>query len=317
MLNTLKKHQSLIASCIIVLAACWISVLLWEHAQDIQHYLQSMDAFRISVAMIYALAALFVFAYVFTIIVRQVSQKELSFSNIITPYFSAQIARYLPGKVWGVFYQAQKMSRQVSPACIWQANLELMIFGTIQHGIVILSLLAWFLFDLGYAILTSVFLELGFFIFLKTGLVHQGVLLLVRIFSPRAPVYSYINKKGGGRSALLILFLLLLEWFFIIMTWHMLLPEGTTLLDTCLVAASYILAWLAGFFAFIAPNGVFIREAVFIWVGGTIGIDQGTLVYYGVLARVFFMMADIFAVMASYAFCFARSSIGKSEEGSG
>jgi len=308
MLNALKKYQSLAASCIIVLAACWISVLLWEHARDIQHYFRVFDVFRISIAMASALASLFVFACVFKIILQQVSQKKFPFNRIMSPYFFGQIAKYLPGKVWGVLYQAQRMGRYAAPSCVWQTNIELMILGTIQHGIVILCFLAWLFSGAEYAVLAFSFLELAFLVMLKTDRIRQGVFLLVRFFFPHAPACSYANKKEGGFPALLILFLLLLEWVFIILTWHMLLPAGTALLDTCLIASSYILAWLAGFFTFIVPNGIMVREAVFIWFGGIIGIDQGMLIYYGVLARIFYLVADILAVMGAYAMHLALRS---------
>ncbi len=301
MLDILKKHQSLIASCIIVLAACWISILVWKHAQVIQHYFRDLDALRMLIAMASALASLFVFACVFKIILQQVSQKELSFNKMMSPYFFGQIAKYLPGKVWGVLYQAQRMSQYVAPSCVWQTNIELMILGTIQHGIVILCFMVWLFSGPGYAVPVFSFLELAFLMMLKTGRIRRGVLLIVRLFSPHAPVCSDARQMENGFPALLILFLLLLEWIFIILTWHMLLPAGASLLDTCLIASSYILAWLTGFFTFIVPNGIMIREAVFIWFGGVIGLDQGMLVYYGVLARIFYLAADILAVTCVYA----------------
>jgi len=302
MLQFLKKHQSSLASVIIVMATIWITFLLWQDAEQIQQELKEIALFRLSGAIISALISILILASVFTIILRQVSRKDVTFSDVITPYLFGQIAKYLPGKVWGGIYQAQQMEAHVSTSCVWQTNIELQLISTIQHIIVILSILGLFFIPLHDTIFAFIFMESVFLLFLNSGYIHRGTLSVIHCFSPNAPVYAYINQQGGLFLAALILFLLLLEWFFIIITWQLLLPEGTLLLDTALIAASYIAAWLVGFFAFMVPNGIFVREAVFIWSGSMLGMDQGLLAYYGVLARIFFMFTDIIAAIGAYAF---------------
>lgn len=288
------------------LAFAWLAFILGRDAMELVAYFKELDALRLAIGQLFSVTALLMIAWAYTFTLSDLAGKKIPFSLVVGPYFLGQIGKYLPGKIWGIFYQAHRMKPHVAPILTWMANVELMVLTNFQSLIAIVCVLLWLQFNAAMAMVGFAAGAWTVFILLKNGWVRRCISGGWRLVSKTVPIRS----NGYARSASLkITFCLALEWFFFIAAWSCMLPKGMGMLEIALVSVSYVIAWMAGFAAFVVPSGLFVREAVFVWVGGVVGLDQTLLAFYGLLARVFFMISDVLAMLATGLFlqCFAQN----------
>ncbi len=57
-------------------------------------------------------------------------------------FFYGQIAKYVPGKIWGILYQATSVNQKGASSSIAAANLDLMVISILSYLFLGMSLLA-------------------------------------------------------------------------------------------------------------------------------------------------------------------------------
>ena len=118
------------------------------------------------------------------------------------------------------------------------------------------------------------------------------------------PASTPESVRFSFRESIFLVLLLSIEWLLYLLCWHIMLPEQFGWLDSCLVAFSYIMAWFAGFLVIAVPSGLFVREAVFAWIGVIFGVEASFLVFYGVLSRFLFTLTDLLLAISAATYIF-------------
>jgi hypothetical protein len=205
-------------------------------------------------------------------------------------YLQAQIVRYLPGKIWGVVYQAHAMSGSHPPSRVLGANL-------VQTGATLL---------MATGICASVILahRLGAIWLLGLPATIAAMDLLHRSPLPsrlmdaakRVPrlgrVLDRVEWSPLGRRGMFTA-LLSIEWAFFAL--------GLTILFGALLPveeALVAMAWYAGasilsLAAIVVPAGLAVREALFIGGENLMASAAGELAVLAVAARIVFLGAEI------------------------
>ena len=287
-----RSLRAYLPAVIMALAAAWLGWLLWNSASQIHHYIQISYGWRIWGALGTMQFSLLLNAYMYTLLLRHTSGISIPFSIVALDYFPAQVAKYLPGKVWGIIYQAERMAKSVRAVHTWQVNIELMVWFMLQVVVVVGGLFAWQWGGAPTLSITLALLWVLMFIVIRSGQTQKVIAWICHRFSRHRPLCA-----SPMTSACTIRFLvaLTLESAAYITVWFLLLPAGNGFSQAWLVASAYLLAWVIGVIVLVVPNGIFVREASFVAIGQTLGLPQELLLPYSVYARLFFMAADIAA----------------------
>lgn len=181
---------------------------------------------------------------------------------VLKMHLVGQIAKYIPGKVWGIAYQVSHVAGMSGAAGVVLANLELMIGALFMTSIISVVLVSY-LFDnsISFVLLT---LGLVGFVFIYKSNIVNSILSLVsqkyRVTLGRKKIECRPTRSGDG-----IIFYLAFCSLYVISNVLMLQAVfGFPVEESILYIAILSAAWIGGFFAFIVPAGMGVREFLFV-----------------------------------------------------
>jgi hypothetical protein len=225
---------------------------------------------------------------------RRVSHNNAELSlKIALAYSISQVVRYLPGKILGVVYEANRLAGAISTQQIITANLVQMLFTNAMSIGVLASVAVWIA-------LKSIAAALGL-LAIAVSLVWCGhrFHLAERVITNTARVLPRLRNlphvpPGTKHWAFTGSIILLLEWIPYFSYWTFLLPSNiNTIPDALLLGSCYAAASFAANLVLVMPSGLIIREALFLWVGTQLSIDPATLIVLGALSRLLFTLGDL------------------------
>ncbi|KFN51260.1 hypothetical protein [Arenimonas composti] len=218
---------------------------------------------------------------------------------IVSAYALSQVVRYLPGKVLGVIFEAERLAPHIPAHRVVAANIIQSLY-TMALTFGVLGAAAVWLFDGGpwLAWLACVSLVVATWSAHRLHLVERAMFRLASRI-PRLREYATLPATSS-RWSLRAALILLCEWLPYFLFWALLLPADEDPFRTAILLGScYAGASLAANFAVIAPSGLFVREAIFLWMGSQLAVAPSTVILLGMAARLAFTMADLlFAALA-------------------
>ncbi len=272
-----------------IISLVYISVILKNNIQSVDDIFNYISLESLSFALIPAVMLLATQSYLHTLIIEDIEAQKVSNKlQIYSAYSLSQIVRYLPGKIWGIIYQSEVLAENFSRKTIWFSNFIQSILSSINSIIVLGGVYLYISFNLITAIIYGIPGMLALYLLISTNIIYK---ISNTFLSPKYQL-SQIPKLCGWRIIFEIS-LLQLEWLFYFITWYFLAPDNIQETGFIIIGTAYAAASLIGMLAFVMPNGWFVREASFIWLGGLIGLSQTMLLIYGVIARIIFMLADL------------------------
>ncbi len=273
-----------------IISLVYIGVILKNNVQSVDDIFKYISLESLSLAIIPAVMLLATQSYLHTLIIEDIEARKLSNKlQIYSVYSLSQLVRYLPGKIWGIIYQSEVLAESFSRKTIWFSNFIQSILSSINSIIVLGGVYLYISFSPIIAIIYGVLGMLALYLLISTNIIYK----ISNTFLSQKYQLSRIPELCGWRIIFEIS-LLQLEWLFYFVTWYLLAPDNIQETGFIIIGTAYAAASLIGMLAFVMPNGWFVREASFIWLGGLIGLSQTMLLIYGVIARIIFMLADIF-----------------------
>ena len=229
-------------------------------------------------------------------------------SVIVSAYATAQVIRYLPGKVLGLVYETTRLSGKVPAYRIVAANLvQDLLTSALTVGIVATTGVWLLTRDAGIASCT---LAIVFAALWGTHRLHLAERSLAWIAGrlPRLRGLSHL-EESANRGALVASVILLIEWVPYFGFWALLLPGGSSSLHEAIVLGGcYAAASLIANFAVLMPSGLIVREALFLWAGTQLSIDPADLIVLGLISRALFTLAD--GIFVPFAWIYGRALSG-------
>ena len=292
--STLANEKTGLATTALLLAAIiWLFFILKGNIEELKYASISYNYYRILAAVPLAALTVYASAITFYVILSETSATKPPFFRTFLPYLNAQIVRYLPGKFWGVIYQAKKMEQSAPAHAIWETNIIQLIIGNILSALAALWVILRYngLVMASYILLASCLLI--FYLMLHIQLVQKITRTVLSALFKNTRTQKVLPNK---RKPILIISSLSMEWIIYFSCWIVILYPIQSLGNVLNLSIVYAASWALGFMVFFIPAGAVIRESIFIRLGSLIiGMDVGTLGFIAIIARSVFSMADILA----------------------
>lgn len=221
---------------------------------------------------------------------------------VIKMHMVSQIAKYIPGKIWGMAYQISHTSGISSAKSIVISNMEMMIGVMLLTTFISLFLLAY-LFEPVLSPIAFLFGLFSFVLFFRFNLVD---IFLMKV----SKKYRHLKTQENIGSQLvkneliitsLIYVLFALSYIFgnlfmLISVFHFTVDES--LIYIVLLSG----AWLAAVFAIIVPAGMGVREVIFVAASSYINPDASLeiLTSIAVVSRFFQIFQEILGMFISF-----------------
>jgi len=293
-----KKPHKILATVFMVIAGSWLSMILWGNIQQLKNTSYYYRYWQFFAALPFAVTTLYFSAITYYFILLEITGKPTSFTKVVIAYLNSQIVRYLPGKIWGIIYQAKQMEAEVSSLAVWKANLVQYLLGMSLSLIAITCLYVRHKIEGDVYLITFVFMIFVYYVALRYKWFYNLIDVVAKRFLTK---FSLDTEPSSSQKFLHILASIFGEWAFFFLTWFVLLYPQYSFVDTLVLSILYVASWIVGFIAFI-PGGMLVRESAFVSLGMYFGFVPGALAFYAILGRILFSLSDIVGMIVSYVF---------------
>jgi hypothetical protein len=221
---------------------------------DVAGVLKEFDPILVIGAAVLVTASLFCKALLNLYLLKTLMHTPLADSTLLHSYAESQIVKYLPGRIWGILFQASSLRNNIRRSDVWIVNIFQML-ALNATALVVLMVAVMFVDALGAT--------------LKWLVVGGGLLLFVILYFnlgrgfrllkvEEATVKKYAGLIDGalvGRAVIVVA----LDWAFYIGMWLALAHEKLSVFETLITAVSYTTAAIVGWLRVFLPNGLIAR----------------------------------------------------------
>lgn len=209
-------------------------------------------------------------------------------------YFTGQLMKHVPGRVWGVAYQVTAGSGATSVQWI-SVTLAYMILSTWFALWAATAVLGWsvdWLWGVAVLVVGAVLYVFGWNAWLLTALLSLLRRLPWKAFDRLGNALApFADVEAAFKLRILCWFaanwsLYLLAWAGYGMAW-----PGLAAVDGVQLCALYTLAWFVGYVSLVSPSGLGVRELVFVALAYRFPPDA--VAGMAVLGRVTLLLVDV------------------------
>jgi len=202
-------------------------------------------------------------------------------------FFFGQVAKYVPGKIWGILYQITSINKDGASRGIAAANLDLMVISILSNLSLGMVLLAYSINQ--FLAAATFFLGLYATVLTSRSILSGKVVgwILSKFTRDRA---TQFRQTGPSKNKVtpVILYYVLISITGVLAYYLMMNAVFSFSFHHVIVHIAYlILAWVVGVFLFLVPAGIGVRELVFIAFGKYLGVGESvdTLATIAVVSR--------------------------------
>jgi hypothetical protein len=267
-----------------IAAISWIALTLRDSIGQLPDSLGALRLVHIAIAVIPAIVSVFIAAYIYFLVLSGIVPINASFCSVALPFFAAQAVRYLPGRIWGIFYLAQATAEWIPARYAVRANIVHFALTTLNSIMVAISVYAYYCKGMMLALMTYTGLLLLVYLILKTDLLQRAAAIITR---------DHAWRSSNISRSLLQLGLLQADWLFYVIACKLMLPGHFSSGDAVIITTIYAMAWLAGALAVILPGGLFVRESSFLWLSSLFGFNPADMFLFSIVTRILFTLSDV------------------------
>jgi len=236
------------------------------------------------------------------------SKTKVKLWYLLREYFISKLVRYIPGKVWGIYYQSERLKYVASKQTVWIANFVQFIDANLFSCLVIFVAFLYYFLDQYIAFSMFLILSLVFCFLLKYGIVARIIQVVVHRFGV---LIDTPNKISEDKEVVTRYLLLVTDWFFYTCVWVVISTSHFSIIDAISLAILYAGASIIGVAVMVVPSGLFVREASFVALAVWFGYDESLVVFLGIVARLVLTMSDLLSGL--FFTLFFRNSLNKVE----
>ncbi|MDW8479048.1 MAG: hypothetical protein RML12_03390 [Xanthomonadales bacterium] len=287
------RWRPLLAALIVGAGLVYLAVLA---ARESEAFLRAVREFRPAELLLAALAALAMQAlkalYHLRLCLRLGAPREAKVS-LLRAYAVAQVVRYLPGKVWGLVYQAERLSAWLPPSRVLLANALQMLQTNLMASGIILGTLGIVWLGAPWALAATLLLAAVVELLHRWPALERLLLALWARLRRRPLAWTEIPADRWIATAILVL-----EWLAYYLMWWLLFGPRMPAAEWLLLSTWYAAASLLAILVVVVPGGLAVREALFVALGGMgSGEGAGALVAYAALLRALLWSGEIALVL--------------------
>ncbi|GAA0714036.1 hypothetical protein GCM10009105_18090 [Dokdonella soli] len=276
---------------LVVVGLLFVAYALRGQVNELASEAIAMPTWIYPVVILLATATVVLTAALHSVVVSTIATPPPPPARVRYAYAASQVARYVPGKVFGVILETQLLApaldlRQVISATLVQTLLTYAWAG-IGATIVLCALAThstWML------TLMAPVLALLWLTQRRRWLERILSSLMPRLGSIDKPVVSIaVDRHQAWRGTTL----LAVQWVPFFAMWVLLSDPGHGMSAACWLGASYLLASIGGSLLVLIPSGLVVREAAFLWLGGLYGLPAASLMTWAIVVRLALTIADV------------------------
>ena len=291
------NYKFIIRNFVLLLGFIFLAMYVNKHYHEVMGVFKEIGYKNIILATFFIWGSLLSKAIINLYLVKEVVHTTLPSTKIIFSYAESQIVKYIPGKIWSIMFQASTLQKNVKKGDIWIVNLYQMVLINVLSICVILS---FFLFIDTIPIKIKI---LGVLVALVVaGLFYLKSEVLLRIC--KIDIGTIKKYAHFLAPALLgkIFVVAIMDWLLYFVAWIILCQNRLSVWDAIVVSVNYAASAVVSILVFVVPNGLVVRESIFVGVGQYLGNDLSFLVVFGILLRLLFVAADILLYVVTWIF---------------
>ncbi len=294
-----KNIRKILSTLIIIAGIIWITKYLGGEGKEIFLIFSKENYLSLVKTILMGSLAVFPDGLLFLLIFRIANPKaQTSSLRILNLYFSSQLARHLPGRFWGVVYQAAEMKETIAISDIVRVNIDNFIFVLIFNIYAPLSIILFFRFDpfLGTAFFIISSVVFYYFLHLRARFkVPYGITSILKKSKYMSQIFFESNDMiYSSKDIVKILLLLSSSYALYLCAWGNFteIYQGLKNENIYLICATYSIAWVIGFLSMITPSGLGVREAAFVLLLPKT-VPQSVLALLMVFVRLWLIIIDV------------------------
>lgn len=253
--------------------------------------LAALDLGMVALSVLSALVMMVLKALYHLDLCRALSERHVPAAPLLRAYATAQVVRYLPGKVWGVVYQASRLS-DLGAGRIVTANLMQMLHTNLVAVGVIAGVLGSMVLERAWPLAALVLGLLVVEVLHRRPRLERMIVALVTRSQGRAEPQAAVVSPRPVRATTI----LALEWVaYYAMWWTLLAPVGWS--EMLVPSTWYAAASLLAILAFVVPGGIGVREALFVSLaGGGFAPGAASLVALAAAMRLILLAGELVCI---------------------
>lgn len=273
-------------------AFLYMGHLVAENLEDFKSALLSLSPWQLLGALVSAVVMLLLKALYHAFLCKRLSGGSGVLLDLVPAYCAAQIVRYIPGKIWGVVYQANRLSSSMHLGQVITANaVQTVLTNLLSAGVITSILLAAHLEQLWPLVGIILSIVLVEYIHRTPVLERRLLSLAYRVMRKSAPENLHVLPHRSIGTSVLVL-----EWIAYFAVWFFVLGGAIGVKETIVLGAWYAAASLFAIAALAVPGGLAVREAIFVALGSFSTQGVAALVVYATALRLILTVAELVCV---------------------
>jgi len=287
----------LFSHIIIIASIGWIVWMISPEISSLLLYTSDIHYSFIPVTLGIGVFAHIFHIYGFQSLLQAHQEKPVNILTTARFWSGSQIARYLPGRIFGIAYQLSLAEKEINKIALVHANISFMYIDILSNTSLAAAI---FFFYYDYIWISLIIIAISFISALYIApekIVNTGIIHILRLFphlenkiikqNLTQPISDKRAISIGFISNMIAILFNLFSWWSLLYIFPLLPKDNMVILWCC-----YMLAWIIGFIIILIPAGLGIRENVFIYLGKMF-VSTPVLVALSIIARIWFILIDI------------------------
>lgn len=289
--------QKSITRLMVVAAFILIAAISYQSRDQISTMISTTNWRQLALAISALTLANIGMAIVFTELLSSKSPKYPPKRIITGSFLLSQVAKYIPGRIWGIAMQATMLRAPGATSSIFAINIELTIINLAMATGIGMAFLIWPQYGLLYSLTVLLATWLIGTRLLSLDFFRRAISIMQRMLplTGRKLTEKFVTgdakptetRPSGYSGLLLYILMYCLGWW--------LLAKATTQLDatTCMnIVAALSLSYIAGV-ASLLPAGIGAREGTLVILAPALGLTHENMAAIAITSRAAMILMDI------------------------
>ena len=298
-IKAINSVRQIIPVIVLSSGLAWVGYLLAGHVDSFYDVLPD-SWFSFVVSLLFLSVSVILPSIIFTCLFFRASGSDQTWLTSLNLYFSAQLLKYVPGKIWGIVYQVT-MSSGVSAWTIATVNIDFTVLSMLINvifAVLVLGAKSVIPLTLAFCITT---VGVVFLILYMLGGARSGLKYIFNFMPDRvgAKLRDLPANSMELQHILKLLSVQVISISIFCLSWNMLSNGYSELseLDFVGLGMIYVIASAIGIVTMISPAGLGVREASFVTLAsGFASVNE--LAFIAVVARVWFVFSEVLAALS-------------------
>lgn len=275
-------------------ALAWTVALLWRAWPELRANLPRLHVGWLLLTLVGNVASGYLGFEAFRALFQRMKPGVYGRLHLAHLYFTGQLMKHLPGRIWGVAYQSSTGER--ASLVEWMSITVAYMVLTTGFAVWVAAIVLGFMLSAGWGWFALI---AGLAIYVAGW--HRRPLTTLLALLQKLPGRAF-TRLGGALLPFVdvdtnykrrVLVLFAANWLVYLVSWggYGLAWPDLTAADGIQLCAIYTVAWLAGYLSLVSPSGIGVRELVFVLLAHRFPADA--VAGLAVFGRVALLFADV------------------------